>query len=448
MNDSPFFSRRLFLRRGVQMLSVAGTVPLFLDRSARAMAAEFADNPQGAGRPDRVLVIVQLAGGNDGLNTVVPYANDDYYKARPRLGIRKERALKLNDEFGLHPAAAGFKELYDNGQLAIVHAVGYPNPNRSHFRSTDIWATAEPERVAQTGWLGKYFDACCSGSDPGAGAAKGEKKDPDPGAAVALVNEPPLALVGKEYIPLAFRSPESLTFQGAGRNESLKDAFEKLNDVDPDDHDERMMESKPKADTDEQEDFLQRTALNARVYAEQIKATAAKVQNQAKYPNGNRLAADLKLVAQMIASGLPTRVYYVTLGGFDTHSNQPFRHQNLLSTLTSALNAFTKDLQALGHLDRTTVMTFSEFGRRVAENGSQGTDHGEAAPLFVIGGRVKAGFHGTFPELAPGKLRRGDVPFTTDFRRLYATMLRDWLKADDAKVLGKKFETLGVLKQA
>jgi uncharacterized protein (DUF1501 family) len=409
------------------------------------MAAEFAENPQGAGRPDRVLVIVQLAGGNDGLNTVVPYTNDDYYKARPRLAIGKDRALKLNDEFALHPSAAGFKELYDNGQLAILHAVGYPNPNRSHFRSTDIWATAEPERVAQTGWLGKYFDACCSGADPGPGKENGgAKKDPDPGAAVALVNEPPLALVGKEYIPLAFRSPQSLTFQGAGANASLQDAFEKLNDVDPDD-DERTMQAKPKADTDEQEDFLQRTALNARVYADQIKATAAKVQNKAKYPNGNRLAIDLKLVAQMIASGLPTRVYYVTLGGFDTHSNQPFRHQQLLSTLTSALNAFTKDLQAMGHLDRTTVMTFSEFGRRVAENGSQGTDHGEAAPLFVISGQVKPGFHGTFPELAPSKLRRGDVPYSTDFRRIYATMLRDWLKADDVKVLGKKFETLPLL---
>jgi uncharacterized protein (DUF1501 family) len=147
----------------------------------------------------------------------------------------------------------------------------------------------------------------------------------------------------------------------------------------------------------------------------------------------------------MIASGLPTRVYYVTLGGFDTHSNQPFRHQQLLTTLTSALNAFTKDLQAMGHLDRTMIMTFSEFGRRVAENGSQGTDHGEAAPLFVIGGRVKPGFHGTFPNLAPSKLRRGDVPYSTDFRRLYATMLRDWLKADDVKVLGKRFETLSIL---
>ena len=452
MNDNLLFSRRRFLTRGAQFLSVAGTVPLFLDRSAYAMADEFAANPQGAGRPDRVLVVVQLAGGNDGLNTVVPYTNDDYYKARPRLGIRKEKALALNDEFGLHPFAAGFKDLYDNGQLAILHAVGYPNPNRSHFRSTDIWATAEPDKVAQTGWLGKYFDACCSGSDPGpakADAAKVDagKQDPNPGAAVALANEPPLAFVGKEYIPLAFRSPDSLTFQGAaGRNASLKDAFEKLNDVDPDDDAEQMTQSKPKADTDEQEDFLQRTALNARVYAEQIKATAARVQNKAKYPNGNRLAADLKLVAQMIAAGLPTRVYYVTLGGFDTHSNQPFRHQQLLSTLTSALSAFTKDLQAMGHLDRTMVMTFSEFGRRVAENGSNGTDHGEAAPLFIIGGQVKPGFHGTAADLAPAKLRRGDVPYSTDFRRLYATMLRDWLKADDVKVLGKKFEPLWVLK--
>jgi uncharacterized protein (DUF1501 family) len=191
--------------------------------------------------------------------------------------------------------------------------------------------------------------------------------------------------------------------------------------------------------------FVQRSALNARVYAEQIKASVAKVTNKATYP-ASPLASDLKLVAQMIAAGLPTRVYYVALSGFDTHSNQAQRHDKLMDTLSNALASFVEDLKALGQLDRTTVMTFSEFGRRVAENGSQGTDHGEAAPLFVMGSAIKPGFHGPAPDLRREKLSRGDVAYQLDFRRIYATMLKDWLKADDVKVLGKKFEPLALFK--
>ena len=469
---NPIYSRRLFLRRGVQLLSVAGTIPLFLDRSGRAMAAEFAANPQGAGRPDRVLVIVQLAGGNDGLNTLVPIRNDDYYKARPRLAIGKDTALKINDDFGFHPSMSGFKKMWDDGRMGVIHAVGYPNPNRSHFRATDIWSTAEPEKVARDGWLGRYFDACCSGSDPGP-AAKKDPKAPataNPNNAVALTAEPPQTLVGPKFLPIAFRSPESLAYSQAKRDGRIGSAFNKLNDLDPDangdmmdDEDfqqmSRLKDKKIKLPmgtqgsvspaADETDEFLQRTALNARLYAEEIKKTAANVKNKVTYPGGgNRFAADLKLVAQMIASGLPTRVYYVSLGGFDTHSNQATRHTRLMEQLSSGLTAFTDDLKALGQFDRTTVLTFSEFGRRVAENGSQGTDHGEAAPMFLMGGAIKPGFYGKAPELSPAKLNRGDVRWSTDFRRVYATMLREWLKADDAKVLGGKFESLGVFKSA
>jgi uncharacterized protein (DUF1501 family) len=459
MNNDLLFSRRLFLSRGVQLLSVAGTVPLFLDRSGRAMAAEFAANPQGVGRPDRIMVVLQLAGGNDGLNTVVPISNDDYYKARPRLGIDKKKALKVSDDFGFHPSATGFKKLFEDGHMAIVHAVGYPNPNRSHFRGTDIWATAEPDKVAQTGWLGRYFDSCCSGADPGPAANAKKDKAAEPNSAVALTNDPPTALQGAKYIPIAFRNLEGLSYRDGAKNPAVHRAFEKLNDVDADemsDQDHKMMQERQKklitpvtgAQPREQtEEFLQRTALNARVYADQIRKTATTVQNKANYPQ-SRLAADLKLVAQMIASGAPTRVYYVTLGGFDTHSNQEFRHNQLMTQLTGALEAFISDLKGLGHFDRTVIMTFSEFGRRVSENGSQGTDHGEAAPLFMFGGPIKPGFQGQFPDLAPAKLHRGDVPFTMDFRRIYATVLRDWLKADDVKILGRKFEPLPLFKMA
>ncbi|HEY7120792.1 MAG TPA: DUF1501 domain-containing protein [Tepidisphaeraceae bacterium] len=437
---------------------------MFLDRAGRVMAADFTANPHGVGRPDKVLVIVQLAGGNDGLNTVIPIRNDDYYRVRPRIGIKKDKALKLTDDFGVHPAATGFKKLYDEGLLAICQCVGYPNFNRSHFRSTDIWSSAMPDRVSHAGWLGRYFDSCCSGEDPGKpNGAKPQAavKPADPAAAIALTNAPPIALEGEKFIPIAFRNPQALTYQEAQRNGALKSAFEKLNDgeegmtelgMDDDDHKMARVPKIPygtegslnlaKAETDM---FVQRSALNARVYAEQIKSSVARVANKASYP-ATPLAADLKLVAQMIAAGLPTRVYYVTLGGFDTHSNELPRHEKLMGTLSNALAAFADDLKALGHLDRTTVMTFSEFGRRVAENGSQGTDHGEAAPLFVMGGAVKPGFYGPDPDLRKEKLTRGDVAFKLDFRQIYATMMRDWLKADDVKVLGGRFETLGLFK--
>ncbi len=463
-NNNTFYSRRLFLTRGMQLLSVAGTVPLFLDRSGRAMAAEFAANPQGVGRPDRILVVLQLAGGNDGLNTVIPISNDDYYKARPRLGIAKNKALKVSDDFGFHSSAPGFKKLFEDGHMAVLHAVGYPNPNRSHFRSTDIWATAEPEKVGHSGWLGRYFDNCCSGADPSPAAkdkAAKDRKDKaaEPDSAVALTNDPPTALSGEKYLPIAFRNLDGLAYRDAAKNAAVRSAFEKLNDVSADemmDDEHAMIQDRQKkfllpetgAQPREQtEEFLQRTALNARVYADQIRKTASNVHNKATYPQ-SRLAADLKLVAQMIASGMPTRVYYVTLGGFDTHSNQVNRHEQLMTQLSGAMEAFITDLKELGHLDRTMVMTFSEFGRRVSENGSQGTDHGEAAPLFMFGGAIKPGFVGQFPDLSPSKLHRGDVPFSTDFRRVYATVLHNWLKADDAKILGQKFEPLPLLKLA
>ena len=449
MSSNPFFySRRAFLNHGVQLLSAAATLPLFLDRTSRALAADFAANPQGNGRPDKVLVIVQMAGGNDGLNTVVPVRNDDYYKARPTLAISRTEALHATDDFGFHPSATGFKKMWDDGHLAVLHAVGYPNHNRSHFRSTDIWQTAEPEKVATSGWLGRYFDACCSGEDPG---HEPQPKAAEPNAAIALTAEPPTTLIGKKFIPLAFRSPSELTFSAAAGNDRLKTAFEKLNgDIGLHDpindadhvapgggaiHIPRGSETAMQAD-----DLLQRSALNARVYADTIKTSVATVHNQVTYP-ASPFAAELKVVAQMIAAGLPTRVYYVQMGGFDTHSAQKQRHVKLMSELSGGLAAFVDDLKAMGHLDRTTVMTFSEFGRRVKENGS-GTDHGEAAPLFVMGSAIKPGFHGSDPELRPEKLNRGDVPFAQDFRSLYATMLGQWLRADDAKVLGQTFPRL------
>ncbi len=401
---------------------------------------------------------MQMAGGNDGLNTVIPIGNDDYYRARPRLGIAKDSALKVSGDFGFHPKCAGFKSLYDAGLMGVLHAVGYPNHNRSHFRSTDIWSTADPEKPGTSGWLGRYFDNCCSGADPGPAGSKGTAKtQAEPSAAIALTGEPPTALQGKKFLPIAFRSPNNLNYGAANRDMTIKGAFEKLNDVDhqttemdPSNPD-AVMQPGSKASlhphSGDTNDFVQRSALNARVYAETIKKSTASVQNKATYPQSN-FANDLKLVAQMIGAGLPTRVYYVQIGGFDTHSGQLPRHAKLMEDLSGGLAAFVEDLKALGQLDRTTVMTFSEFGRRVSENGSIGTDHGEAAPLFIFGSQIKPGFHGTPPDLRPDKLHRGDVAFQLDFRRLYATMLGTWLKADDQKVLGNRFEKLDLFKNA
>jgi len=346
MSSNPFFySRRSFLSHGAQLLSAAATLPLFLDRSARALAADFAANPQGNGRPDKVLVIVQMAGGNDGLNTVIPVRNDDYYRARPTLAIARGQALQATDDFGFHPSATGFKKMWDDGHLAVLHSVGYPNPNRSHFRSTDIWQTGEPAKVATSGWLGRYFDACCSGEDPGHDP---QPKAADPNAAIALTAEPPTTLIGEKFIPLAFRSPAELSYSAANGNDRLRTAFEKLNSdidlhdpIDDADHmpagggaihiprgnEQKMAAAQGSAQAN---DFLQRSALNARVYADTIKSSVAKVQNKVAYPI-SPFAAELKLVAQMIAAGLPTRVYYVQMGGFDTHSGQKQRHVKLMS---------------------------------------------------------------------------------------------------------------------
>lgn len=450
MTSTILYSRRLFMSRGMQLLSVAGTLPVFLDYGARCLAADFAANPTGAGRPDdRVLVVVQLAGGNDGLNTVVPLGNDDYYNARPRLAVAKNAALKLTDEWGLHPAASGFKKLYDAGDLAIVHAVGYPNANRSHFRATDIWTTAEPERLGTTGWLGRYCDASCAGADPGQA-----RKEIDPALTIAFDSEPPAALQGAKYMPLTFGGGNRLNAPAGGRpmrspagSGMGSETAAKLNGADPAgpmNAPHPSAASRPSAEHAAQ--FIQRTALNARIYTDKIRQASASIQNKAVYPQ-SPLSNDLKLVAQLIASGMPTRVYYVKLGGFDTHANQLQTHAALLTQLTSGIAAFVDDLKQLGHLDRTTLMTFSEFGRRVKDNGS-GTDHGEAAPLFLTGGRIKPGFHGAFPGLAPAQLSRGDVAFTTDFRRVYATLLQGWLGADDVKILGRKFETMDILKKA
>ena len=387
----------------------------------------------------RILLLVELKGGNDGLNTVVPVSNDFYYRARPQLAIAKDKALKLNDDFGFHPALTGLQSLYDDGSLAILHGIGYPNPNRSHFRSTEIWQTAsDSDRNESYGWIGRYFDNECEGCPAD--------------VAIAVGSQSPQSFLAK--------SPKGITFQDPRQYRLLEGSFSARGD-DPEDEMYRDMNAmerigsaenaggsiggfgaaqKPR-DGESAVDFLQRTALDAQVSSERIRGIVSRYKNKADYGSG-RIAEELKLVAQLIGGGMSSRIYYVSHGGFDTHSGQVFSHQRLLTELGGALKAFATDMKAQGNWNRVTVMTFSEFGRRVAENANGGTDHGTAAPLFVAGGGIKAGFHGIFPNLDPKKLDKGDLVHTTDFRSVYATVLEKRMRAKSDKILGRAFPLL------
>jgi uncharacterized protein (DUF1501 family) len=441
-------TRRDFLRRTVLGSALTWTVPMFLADTFSALQAAAAANSAtqvATGKDGTVLVVLQMAGGNDGLNTVVPYASDYYHRARPKLGLAATGILKLNDEIGLHGALQGFKELYDGGQLSVIQGVGYPNPNRSHFRSTEIWQTAsDAERIEKYGWLGRYFDNACAGADPAVG--------------VTIGSQLPEAFFAARPKGICFSNPQNYRFmaEGAGSEES----YRKLNELEasgpgmapvevsgerPNSGDSiSMLPAGAPMTGGRAIDFIARTALDAQLSSEEIRGVAARVQNQAVYPN-SPLAGSLKLVAKLIGGGLPTRVYYAAQGGYDTHTNQLATQQRLLQDLGDSLKAFMADLKAQGNLSRVLVMTFSEFGRRVAENASGGTDHGAAAPMFLLGQRVKAGLLGRYPSLAPQDLFQGDVQYNVDFRSVYAGVLEHWLGTRSAPILGRKFTPLPVV---
>lgn len=444
MNDPiSLKTRREFLRTTLLGSALSWTVPTFLANTFSALQADAADKTTQivTGKDSQILVVLQMAGGNDGLNTVVPFANDFYHKARPRIGIKGENVLKLNDDIGLHPALTGFKSLFDAGQLGLVQGVGYPNPNRSHFRSTDIWMTAsDADRYEKHGWIGRYFDANCAGADPTVGVAVGRQM--------------PLAFVSTGLKGVAVDNPANYRFSGStpvmqGEKDTTQESYRKLNMMEEAGADENSGDTVSSlagatTHTGSPLDFIERTALDAQVSSDQIRAIASKVENKATYP-ASQLASSLKLVAKLVGGGLPTRVYYVSQGGYDTHTNQPGAQERLLKDLGDSLKAFTDDLKAQGNMERVLVMTFSEFGRRVSENASQGTDHGAASSMFVIGNRVKAGLLGEYPSLAPGDLFQGDLKYKVDFRSVYASVLEQWLKTKSEPVLGRKFARLEIV---
>lgn len=389
-------SRRSFLSKGLAGVSLAGTAPHFLSLSSRVFAGE----PTG----DRILVVLQLSGGNDGLSMVVPFEDPAYFRARRTTAVRDP--LKLADGVGLHPEMKATHALFGEGKLAVVQGVSYPNPNRSHFESMDIWHTGDLRgRSSPTGWIGRAVDACCPDVT-------------DPNLVVNIGKSAPYALEAKVHKPVSFESPESYRWAGAA---SDKDEFEKLNEA---------------GGPSEEVQWLHRVAVDARASSEKIRAAAAGYRPKADYPR-SQLSNDLRTVAALIHGGLGTRVYYVSFGGFDTHNAQQNRYGNLMRELDPALGAFYADLKAQGHLGRVLVVSFSEFGRRVDENASAGTDHGVAGPMLLLGESVKGGLHGKQPSLTD--LDDGDLKMQVDFRSVYATVLDDWMRVAPEKVLGATF---------
>jgi len=401
-------TRRQFLGatlRGSTLVSMGLSAPTFLCRTALAAAKS---PPPG----DRVLVVIQLSGGNDGLNTVVPFGDELYAKNRTSLQIPIDQVKKIDDYCGLHPSLEGFAKLLEDGQLSVLHGIGYPNPSRSHFRSMDIWHTASlAEKLPNEGWLGRAI-------------SRPELRREGVMTAVHFGGKLPLALVGRSVeVPSLTSLDDYKLHAGVASRGQLA-----------------AVAASQRGDSTLQ--FLQRTTLEAYSSSGKIEEMTRKYDTPVSYPP-NDLARKLKLIAQLIDSGLGTRIFYVSLDGFDTHANQIPAHANLLRELGDAVKAFMDDLGHHGHRDRVLAMTFSEFGRRVKENGSRGTDHGAGAPMFLVGGKVRAGQVGRYPSLSD--LDDGDLKFHTDFRGAYAAILEEWLNCPSAPVLGDTFERPQVL---
>jgi uncharacterized protein (DUF1501 family) len=405
-------TRREFLHlsaKGVGLLAFSRFAPQFLVQSTLAAPAPEKDR--------RILVLVQLAGGNDGLNTLVPFDDPAYHALRPNIALKAKDVLGVSDHLGLHPSCAPLHALLKEGRLGIVQNVGYPNPNRSHFRSTEIWETAaEADQSLSSGWIGRYLDNACLG----------QPADQTP-EAIHINAEVPQSFGGT--VP---HNTYGLSL-GARAGRAGRDDAALL---------ERLAANPPQEDDHSNNTFLRATLMDSLVAEKRIQRIIDTNKPETTYPGGN-FAQALRNVAGLIAAGLSTRVYFVSLGGFDTHANQVNSHANLLKNLSEGLAAFQKDLTARRLDDQVLTMTFSEFGRRPNENESRGTDHGTAAPLFVMGRQIQGPLHGTAPDLKVEK--NADLAFTTDFRSVYATVLDRWLDAPADAILGAAHPRLGFL---
>ncbi len=378
-------TRRDFLRisgQGLGLAALTGVTPKLFSRPS--FLAPVTAN-------DKILIVIHLAGGNDGLNTLIPYTDDNYHRLRPQIGISAQRILKLNDSFGLHPACSGLHDLYDNGQLAAVHNVAYESPNRTHFGANRIWATASTDSShMQTGWLGRYLDtrqySSTLASHP---------------AAIHFSTQTPLSLAGGKEHRIA-------------RFDTSRQSF----------------------------DFASETTVSSTLGERNLRQFLRDEAYSTNYLS-TPFARNLRAIAQMIGNGLTTQIYHLTLNGFDTHSHQRASHENALHDLSANLSAFQKDLRYRRVDTKVLTVAFSEFGRRPSENLAQGTDHGTSGPMFILGSEIKGGLYGTPASLEIEPYE--DLKPTTDFRQVYVTLLENWLNAPAVPVLGGTSSKLPIL---
>lgn len=417
-------SRRALIKDGMLVVSAGMVMPAIFSRgvaSARALSLDGARASQAAS--ERTLIVVQMAGGNDGLNTVVPYADGAYQKLRPTLALGADKVLRLDDRLGLHPNLQPLKNLWDQGHLAIVEGVGYPNQSLSHFQAMDIWQTLDLNGLGSEGWLGKLVSGWV---DNDGHPFKALNIGSQTAQALASISTPVPTLANVQSYRL---QPDPLDRDGGNaRAQALLNLYN------------TYPKSSPYAA------LLDTTAVSAQEGGKQLRQADAVYKPAVTYPTGP-FAAGLKVLAETIVQGLGLRVGYVTLGGFDTHANQQQTHDTLMKTLAEGLAAFYSDLQQHGKADNVVVMTWSEFGRRVAENGSQGTDHGTAAPLFVLGNAINRGVYGEPPDLT-NLDHSGNLKYTIDFRSVYATVLDRWMGASSKDVLGGSFGAQNFLPQS
>ncbi len=361
----------------------------------------------------KIFVVIQLSGGNDGLNTIVPYRNDLYYQNRPTLAIPEQEVLGVSDELGLHPSLSGLRELYDEGWVSILNNVGYPNPDRSHFRSMDIWHTASnSDTYWSTGWLGRYIDSQCEGCT-------------NPHHALEMDNGLSLALRGENGKGFAVTNPQRM--ERASRNPLLQ-----------------YIGHRPEQDHEhEHVGYLYKMLVDTQESTDYLAENSNRRLTRQNYPD-NAFGNDLKQVAELILAGGNSKIYYVNLSGFDTHANQKNTQARLLEQYSNGVKAFIREMEQNGLLNDTLVMTFSEFGRRVAQNGSRGTDHGTANNLFLLGGNLqRPGFFNEGPNL--NDLEEGDLRYQLDFRQVYATVLERWLDAPPTAILKQEFASLNLI---
>ncbi len=406
-------TRRDFLASSLLPVAAGLAVPAVFAKGAYAAAADRAQN-------NRVLVILQLGGGNDGLNTLVPYTDGVYYKARPQIAVQPQAVLKLNERVGLHPTLKGIKALWDAGKVAIVEGVGYPNPSYSHFQSIRIWEFADPSMANVEGWLGEYL---AKNFDP--------QGHPLGGCALGQASTP-AELRGPTSAVTVIQSAQGFKIQGGpSRTETAQALYAQA--------------PAPYGVLFDTAMTTANAAIDALSRAQSRYQPAAVYDEKQKlvYAAKNNLAQSLELASELISTDAGVKVVHVTLGGFDTHTIEERRHDDLLAAVDQAVSSFFQDLTARGHADRVVMMSWSEFGRRVNENASMGTDHGAAAPMFIIGNPIKGGFYGEPPSLS--NLDNGNLRYTTDFRSVYRTILENYLGADATAVLKAQVPSLPLL---